>query len=39
MVPFLLFDDFFTIAAASGYSLTDSITKTSYTYEIETSPG
>lgn len=39
MLTFSLFDNFYAIAAASGYSLTDSITKTSYTYEIETSPG
>ena len=39
MLTFSLFDNFYAIAAASGYSLTDSITKTSYNYEIELSPG
>ena len=37
MVPFLLFDDFFTIAAASGYSLMDYTTSKSY--DVELGPG
>lgn len=37
MLTFSLFDDFFTIAAASGYSLMDYTTSKSY--DVELSPG
>lgn len=37
MVPFSLFDNFYTIAAASGYSLEDNVTHD--TINIELAPG